>query len=403
MRGGSAASDYWNQRDKSRSTFEGRGRARATNMRNACGGRLVYCGRTDDMFKVSGIWVAPFEVEQAIVSHPSVLEAAVVPTRDADGLEKPKAFVVLKPGLSSEGIAEALKHHVKRTIGKWKYPRWVEIVTELPKTATGKIQRFKLREKHSAADRVEAGRREIGSAPAGAGLNAAPGAARRLKNLPLFFCTKGWAAVGLWRDFPEKLSERTGYCVFAYSRAGYGHSDRVPLPRPLDYMTREAVEVLPQVLDAIGFKRGVLCGHSDGASIAAIYAGSVKDFRVRGLCLISPHFFTEPEGLASIAEAKLLYETGDLRQRLAKYHADVDNAFRGWNGAWLDPGFKRWNIEDSIPLHPGPGLGRTGPSRPIWHARANRRSCERRLRPGGYRDPGQLRTFAAHRAAGAHA
>jgi pimeloyl-ACP methyl ester carboxylesterase len=113
-------------------------------------------------------------------------------------------------------------------------------------------------------------------------------------------------------------------------------------------MTREAVEDLPAVLDAIGFKRGILLGHSDGASIAAIYAGSVKDFRVRGLCLMSPHFFTEPSGLASIAEAKTRFESGDLREKLAKYHADVDYVFRGWNGAWLDPDFKRWNIEDVI-------------------------------------------------------
>ncbi len=159
---------------------------------------------------------------------------------------------------------------------------------------------------------------------------------------------EGLGSIGLWRSFPEKLAERTGYCVFAYSRGGYGQSGPVPLPRPLDYMTREAVEVLPQVLGAIGFKRGILLGHSDGASIAAIYAGSVKDFRVRGLCLISPHFFTEPEGLSSIAEAKVQYETGDLRQRLARHHADVDNAFWGWNGAWLDPGFKSWNIEDGV-------------------------------------------------------
>jgi pimeloyl-ACP methyl ester carboxylesterase len=160
---------------------------------------------------------------------------------------------------------------------------------------------------------------------------------------------EGLGSIGLWRSFPEKLAERTGYCVAAYSRGGYGQSDPVPLPRPLDYMTREAIDVLPQVLDAIGFKRGILLGHSDGASIAAIYAGSVEDVRIWGLCLISPHFFTEPGGLASIAEAKVQYETGDLRQRLAKHHADVDNAFRGWNGAWLDPGFKSWNIEDSIP------------------------------------------------------
>jgi pimeloyl-ACP methyl ester carboxylesterase len=113
-------------------------------------------------------------------------------------------------------------------------------------------------------------------------------------------------------------------------------------------MTREAVDVLPAVLDAIGFKRGVLLGHSDGASIAAIYAGSVKDFRIRGLCLISPHFFTEPSGLAAIANTKAQFIKGDLRGKLAKYHAEVDYAFQGWNGAWLDPDFTLWNIEDSI-------------------------------------------------------
>lgn len=159
---------------------------------------------------------------------------------------------------------------------------------------------------------------------------------------------EGLGSAGLWRDFPEKLADRTGYGVFAYSRAGYGRSDPVELPRPLDYMTREAVDVLPHVLDAIGFRRGVLLGHSDGASIAAVYAGTIEDFRVRGLCLISPHFFTEPSGLAAIAEAKAQYETGDLRERLARHHGDVDNAFRGWNDAWLDPRFKPWTIEDAI-------------------------------------------------------
>ena len=98
-----------------------------------------------DRFKVSGIWVSPFEVEQAIVSHPSVLEAAVVAARDDQDLEKPKAFVVLKQEVDADSFAEELKEQVKSKIGKWKYPRWIEIVSELPKTATGKIQRFKLR------------------------------------------------------------------------------------------------------------------------------------------------------------------------------------------------------------------------------------------------------------------
>jgi 4-hydroxybenzoate-CoA ligase len=98
------------------------------------------------MFKVSGIWVSPFEVEQALIGHPDVMEAAVVPARDAQDLEKPKAFVVLKSGEGSDALAVELKDLVKDRIGKWKYPRWIDFVADLPKTATGKIQRFKLRD-----------------------------------------------------------------------------------------------------------------------------------------------------------------------------------------------------------------------------------------------------------------
>jgi pimeloyl-ACP methyl ester carboxylesterase len=159
---------------------------------------------------------------------------------------------------------------------------------------------------------------------------------------------EGLGSLGLWRDFPAKLTAATGCGVFAYSRRGYGHSDPVQVPRPLDYMTREAIDVLPDVLSAIGFRHGVLIGHSDGASIAALYAGGVQDHRVRGIVLMAPHFFTEPEGLASIAETRDAYQSGNLRERMAKYHADVDGAFWGWNKAWLDPGFEAWNIEDAI-------------------------------------------------------
>ncbi len=159
---------------------------------------------------------------------------------------------------------------------------------------------------------------------------------------------EGLGCAALWRDFPERLAEATGFGVFVYSRAGYGRSDPVDLPRPLDYMTREARFSLPAVLGAIGFRQGVLVGHSDGASIAAIYAGEHADERVKGLLLMAPHLFTEEPGLASIAEAKRAYETGDLRAKLARYHAHVDSAFLGWNGAWLDPGFKAWNIEDFV-------------------------------------------------------
>ncbi len=159
---------------------------------------------------------------------------------------------------------------------------------------------------------------------------------------------EGLGSMALWRDFPERLARETGLGVFAYSRRGYGGSDPVELPRPLNYMTREAIDVLPDVLNAIGVKRAILLGHSDGASIAALYLGNVQDRRIRGLILLAPHFFAEPHGLASIAAAKRAFETGVLRERLAKYHQDVDGAFWGWNRAWLDPAFKEWNIEEAI-------------------------------------------------------
>ncbi len=159
---------------------------------------------------------------------------------------------------------------------------------------------------------------------------------------------EGLGCVSLWRDFPDRLAQETGHGVFVYSRRGYGDSEPCTLPRPLDYMTREAMDVLPEVLDEIGLRRGILLGHSDGASIAAIYTGSIQDHRIRGVVLMAPHFFTEPMGLAAIAKAKEAYETGNLRTKLAAYHADVDNAFRGWNDAWLDPAFVNWNIEEAI-------------------------------------------------------
>ncbi|MEO0865260.1 MAG: alpha/beta hydrolase [Pseudomonadota bacterium] len=159
---------------------------------------------------------------------------------------------------------------------------------------------------------------------------------------------EGLGCVGLWRDWPAALVEATGMGVLAYSRAGYGRSSPVPLPRPLDYMYREACDVLGPLMDAAGVRSAVLLGHSDGASIAAIYAGSVSDLRVRGLVLIAPHFFVETVGLAAIRAAGKDYRDGDLSARLARHHDHPDAAFHGWHDAWTDPGFAEWNVADCI-------------------------------------------------------
>jgi 4-hydroxybenzoate-CoA ligase len=146
VRGPTAADGYWNQRDKSRRTFQGEWTRTGDFYTRDVDGRYTYSGRADDMFKVSGVWVSPFEVEAALADHPAVQIAAVVPAEDADGLLKPKAFVVLRQAPAADGLEADLKEHVKKSVGPWKYPRWIVFVDALPKTATGKIQRFKLRE-----------------------------------------------------------------------------------------------------------------------------------------------------------------------------------------------------------------------------------------------------------------
>ncbi len=159
---------------------------------------------------------------------------------------------------------------------------------------------------------------------------------------------EGLGCIALWRNFPQQVADATGMGVFVYSRQGYGHSDPATLPRAMDFMTREALVVLPDVLTQIGFRRGILLGHSDGATIAAIYAGSVSDHRVRGLILMAPHFFTEPGGLARIARARREFDSDDMSSRMGKYHHDPTATFHGWADAWLDPRFADWNVAEVI-------------------------------------------------------
>ncbi|MDR3533717.1 MAG: benzoate-CoA ligase family protein, partial [Rhodopila sp.] len=149
VKGDSAADGYWNQRAKSRRTFQGEWTHTGDTYIRDQDGYFRFQGRSDEMLKVSGVWVSPFEVEEALISHPTVLEAAVIGRRDSDGLIKPKAFVILRESAANEDketLTTALQTHVKDRAGVWKYPRWIEFVESLPKTATGKIQRFRLRE-----------------------------------------------------------------------------------------------------------------------------------------------------------------------------------------------------------------------------------------------------------------
>jgi len=159
---------------------------------------------------------------------------------------------------------------------------------------------------------------------------------------------EGLGSVSTWRNFPERLAKATKAGVFVFSRAGYGRSSPARLPRPVDYLRREALEVLPKVLDAIGFRRGILFGHSDGGSIAAIYAGSIQDHRVRGLVLIEPHFFVEEMNLAAIRKTAEDYKTTDLRARLQRHHANADDTIQGWLDFWLNPEFKSFDMREEL-------------------------------------------------------
>ena len=159
---------------------------------------------------------------------------------------------------------------------------------------------------------------------------------------------QGLGCVGMWEDFPEKIQAATGAGVFVYSREGYGQSSPVTLPRPLSFMHQEAQQTLPQILDTIGFQRGLLVGHSDGASIAAIYGGSHQDHRVGGLVLIAPHFIVEDATIAAIAAMRKAYDLTDLRARLGRWHADADATVHGWSDVWLKGDFRKWDLTEFL-------------------------------------------------------
>ncbi len=203
----------------------------------------------------------------------------------------------------------------------------------------------------------------------------------------LVFLHEGLGSITQWRDTPAAIAEAAGRPALVYAREGYGQSSPVHVPRPLTYMHDEAAR-LPHVLAAAAVRDPILIGHSDGASIAIIAAQAVAP---RALVLIAPHVFVEDVSVRSINRAAVEYRTGDLRERLARHHADVDGAFWGWNRAWLDPGFRAWNLESFLPAISVPVLVIQGEADP-YGTRAQVEAIARGVRgpfdslfvPGGH-------------------
>lgn len=163
----------------------------------------------------------------------------------------------------------------------------------------------------------------------------------------LVFLHEGLGSVSHWKDFPARVASSTGCAVTVYSRYGCGQSDLLAEPRPVRYMHDEALQVLPELLSHLQIEKPILVGHSDGASIAIIYAGAHD--RLRGMVLLAPHVFVEELSVQSIAEAKFKFENTNLPEKLARHHRDAACTFWGWNNIWLDPAFRSWNIEEYLP------------------------------------------------------
>jgi pimeloyl-ACP methyl ester carboxylesterase len=159
---------------------------------------------------------------------------------------------------------------------------------------------------------------------------------------------EGLGSTSMWRDFPDRLAEATGSRTLVYSRHGYGGSSPLTRPRGVDYMHEEARVWLPAILERLDIRRPILFGHSDGASIALIHAAQPQ-CDIAAVIAMAPHVKVEDITIRSIAQAKTAYESTDLRERLSRYHTNVDSAFLGWNGIWLDPEFRLWNIETLLP------------------------------------------------------
>lgn len=170
---------------------------------------------------------------------------------------------------------------------------------------------------------------------------------RRPSPSTILMLHEGLGSIALWKDFPRTLADRTGCRVLLYSRYGHGGSAKLAEKRPVEFMHHEGEVVLPELLERLGVGRPILLGHSDGGSIALIFAGRYPE-RVPALILEAPHVFVEELSIASIRAAKVAFQTTNFRARLGRYHAHVDETFWGWNDIWLEPRFRAWNIESYL-------------------------------------------------------
>lgn len=165
---------------------------------------------------------------------------------------------------------------------------------------------------------------------------------------PIVFLHEGLGSLAMWRDFPQRIADATGCEAIVYSRYGYGRSTPLEKPRAVRYMHDEALLALPELLDKLAVERSILFGHSDGGSIALIHAGGAGR-PLTGVIAMAPHVMVEDITVKGIAEAEVAWQTTELRQRLGRYHQDVESTFRGWNDIWLHPDFRPWNIESYLP------------------------------------------------------
>ncbi|MCF6246233.1 MAG: alpha/beta hydrolase [Desulfobacula sp.] len=170
---------------------------------------------------------------------------------------------------------------------------------------------------------------------------------KEIKNRPcLIFLHEGLGCTAMWKEFPGLVSQKTNCPALVFSRLGYGKSDASTLPWKLNFMHKEALKLLPEIIKAAKIKNYILIGHSDGGSIGIIFSGSPHATGLKGLITLAAHVFCEQISVDSIFQAKINYENGNLKQGLEKYHEkNTENAFRGWNDAWLNPKFMHWNIE----------------------------------------------------------